>query len=70
MLALWWYGRGLYGVLEVLPTPAGDSVRDVYASGALLGASMRAWASLSCAADSRSAVQDDLQLLGYACRVP
>ena len=42
VLALWWRGDCLCGVLEVLQTPGGRRVRDTYAAGALLGASVHA----------------------------
>ncbi len=63
MLALWWRGNCLYGVLEVLPTPSGHSVRELYEGGALLGASARAWTSLACAGGGCCAALGDLRVI-------
>ena len=63
VLALWWRGSCLYGVLEVLPTPSGHSVRELYEGGALLGASARAWTSLACAGGGCCAALEDLRVI-------
>ena len=65
VLALWWRGDCLCGVLEVLPTPGGKRVRDAYAAGALLGASVRAWTSLA-SERGRHLASADLQIIAYA----
>ena len=63
VLALWWRGSCLYGVLEVLPTPSGHSVRELCEGGALLGASARAWTSLACAGGGCCAALEDLRVI-------
>ena len=65
VLAVWWRGDCLCGVLEVLPTPEGERVRGIYAAGALLGASVRAWTSLA-SERGRHLVPEDLRILAYA----
>ncbi len=62
-LALWWRGNCLYGVLEVLLTPSGQSVRELYEGGALLGASARAWTSLACTGSGCCAALADLRII-------
>ncbi len=63
VLALWWRGNRLYGVLEVLRTPSGHSVRELCEEGALLGASARAWTSLVCAGGGCCAALEDLRVI-------
>jgi len=63
VLALWWRGNCLYGVVEALLTPSGQSVRELYEGGALLGASARAWTSLACADSGCCAVLADLRVI-------
>lgn len=63
MLALWWCGTCLHGVLEVLPTPSGQRVRDLYEGGALLGASARTWTSLERAGDGCCVALEDLRII-------
>ncbi len=65
VLALWWRGNCLYGVLEVLRTPSGYSVRELYEGGALLGASARAWTALACAGGGFCLTLADLRI--FAC---
>ena len=64
VLALWWRGDCLCGVLEILRTPGGKRVRDAYAAGALLGASVRAWTSLA-SEHGRHLASEDLQIIAY-----
>ena len=68
VLALWWRGDCLCGVLEVLHTPGGKRVRDTYAAGALLGASVRAWSSLA-SERGRHLASEDLKIIAYALLV-
>jgi hypothetical protein len=56
-------GNCLYGVVEVLLTPSGQSVRELYEGGALLGASARAWTSLACADSGCCAALADLRII-------
>lgn len=65
VLALWWRGDCLCGVLEILQTQGGKRIRDVYAEGELLGASVRAWTSLA-SEHGRHVASADLQIIAYA----
>ena len=45
VLAIWWRGRDLMGLIQVLPTPAGKLVQQLYEAGGAVGASIRGWSS-------------------------
>jgi hypothetical protein len=53
VLAVWWQGPALHGIMRLLETPAGRLAALLLADGQHLGASMRCWTS----------VQHDCQLI-------
>ncbi|KAK9818008.1 hypothetical protein WJX72_005645 [[Myrmecia] bisecta] len=64
VLALWWRGDELYGIAEVLDTPAGRLARELYMRGYCFGASSRGWSSVAPEVDVK-VVLDDLQLITF-----
>ena len=63
VLALWWQGHALHGVLGLLDTPAGRLAAALLSSGQRLGASLRCWTSLQHESSGASVVLDDCQLI-------
>lgn len=51
ILKLWWFDKELHGIIEVLNTPAGRLIRNLYCQGIVLGASTRASSSTTPHAD-------------------
>ena len=62
VLQLEWRGSCLMGVIEILDTPAGRMLRDLYLQGKRLGVSSRSWATLNRRA-SATFIGDDLDLI-------
>ena len=66
VLEMGWEGNNLVGVVEVLPTPCGNMLRDLYLMGERLGVSSRGWASLrSGDASGAVVIQDDFELITF-----
>ena len=64
VLAMWWQGQALHGVVGLLDTPAGHAAAVLLSSGQRLGASLRCWTSLQRSQGSdASIVQDNCQLI-------
>eukprot|EP00959_Pyramimonas_sp_CCMP1952_P057085 1191722-Pyramimonas_sp.AAC.1 len=57
-----WEGEDLVGYVEVLSTPAGSMLKDLYLSGCQLGMSSRGWATLK-AKDGMVYIQEDFELI-------
>lgn len=64
-LDFYWEGDDLMGYVEVLPTPAGCTLRDFYLAGARLGMSSRGWATLK-EEDGALLIQNDFELITCA----
>lgn len=62
MLDFYWDGEDLVGYVEVLSTPAGSMLRDLYLAGRRLGMSSRGWATLK-QEESGVYIQDDFELI-------
>jgi len=64
VLSLRWVGDNLYGAIEVLPTPSGKLLMELYKSGRQVGVSSRGWASLR---DENGCItiQDDFELITF-----
>ena len=60
----WWEGDDVMGDVEVLPTPAGNILKALFASGITVGISSRGMGSVSeNLAEGTVEVQDDFELL-------
>jgi hypothetical protein len=71
VVALRWAGEELHGVLEVLPTPAGEELLRSLIRGDAIGVSTRGWARLRLAATAAAcgagaaADAQDFQLIAF-----
>lgn len=65
VLHVQWRGKELWGILEVLPTPSGLLLRDLYSRGIKLGVSSRSWASLVRGRRGVCEVGDDMELITF-----
>lgn len=59
-----WEGDDLVGAVEVLPTPAGRMLLDLYLAGYKLGVSSRGWATLK-KVENVEYIQDDFELVTF-----
>jgi len=64
VLQLEWRGACLVGLVEILGTPAGRMLRDLYLQGKRLGVSSRSWATLN-RKGSATFIGDDLDLIAF-----
>uniref|UniRef100_A0A7S1XAC1 Uncharacterized protein n=1 Tax=Tetraselmis chuii TaxID=63592 RepID=A0A7S1XAC1_9CHLO len=64
VLEAYWEGDSLMGVIEVLPTPAGRLLMDLFREGCQVGVSSRGWASLR-EANGCITVQNDFELITF-----
>ena len=64
VLQLEWRGACLVGLVEILDTPAGRMLRDLYLQGKRLGVSSRSWATLN-RKGSATFIGDDLDLIAF-----
>jgi hypothetical protein len=60
---LWWEGKDLYGEVEVLPTPSGNILRQLFENNITVGISSRAMGSVSPIGEGLVTVEDDLDLI-------
>jgi hypothetical protein len=60
---LWWDGKDLYGEVEVLPTPSGNILRQLFENNITVGISSRAMGSVSPIGEGLVTVEDDLDLI-------
>jgi hypothetical protein len=60
---LWWEGQDLYGRFEILPTPSGNILKELFMSGVNVGVSSRALGSTSPLGEGLVQVEDDLELI-------
>ena len=60
---LWWEGQDLFGEFEILPTPSGNILKELFASGINVGVSSRAMGSVSPLGEGLVQVDDDLDLI-------
>ncbi|GIL64725.1 hypothetical protein Vafri_18611 [Volvox africanus] len=66
VLEVTWKGDQLWGTIEVLPTPSGLLLWELYARGVKLGVSSRGWASLRSDPSSKCVfVDDDFELITF-----
>jgi len=64
ILEMSWKGNDLVGTVEVLSTPAGNILRELFKSGIKLGISSRGLGSIKNEAQGDE-VQDDFELIGF-----
>jgi len=65
VLGVRWRGKELWGAIEILPTPAGLLLWELYSQGVRVGVSSRSWASLVHAEKGVYLVGDDMQLITF-----
>lgn len=63
ILKLWWDGKDLYGDVEVLPTPSGNILRELFKNNITVGISSRALGSVNPIGEGLVQVDDDLELI-------
>lgn len=63
IVKLWWEGKDLYGDVEILPTPSGNILRQLFANNITVGISSRAMGSVTPIGEGLVQVEDDLDLI-------
>lgn len=65
VLEVKWKGDDLVGVVEILPTPSGNILKELLNAGIRLGISSRGLGSVKEINESTVEVQDDFELIGW-----
>ena len=60
---LWWEGKNLMGEFEILDTPSGNILRELFMNNITVGVSSRAMGSVSPIGEGLVQVEDDLELI-------
>jgi len=60
---VWWKGDDVIGRIEILPTPSGNILTELFKNGITVGVSSRGMGSLKPGSDGVQEVQDDFELL-------
>lgn len=63
IVKLWWQDKNLYGDIEVLPTPSGNILKQLFANNITVGISSRAMGTVSPIGENLVRVEDDLELI-------
>ena len=63
ILKLWWDGKNLSGDIEILPTPSGNILKQLFANNITVGISSRAMGTVSPIGEGLVQVEDDLELI-------
>ena len=63
IVRLWWEGKDLYGDVEILPTPSGNILRELFKNNITVGISSRAMGSVTPIGEGLVQVEDDLDLI-------
>lgn len=63
IVELWWDGKDLYGKIEILPTPSGNILRELFNNNITVGISSRAMGSVTPIGEGLVQVEDDLDLI-------
>ena len=67
IIALWWKGLALHGIVRLLATTAGQKARDLLEKGCRLGASARCWGSVEVTHGSgMQTVRNNCRLITWA----
>lgn len=62
---LWWNGDDLLGDIEVLPTPSGNILKELFLNNITVGISSRGMGSVKPLGEGTVEVQDDFELLTF-----
>ena len=62
---LWWEGKDLYGEFEILDTPSGNILKELFLAGINVGVSSRAMGSVIPIGEGLVQVGEDLELIGW-----
>lgn len=65
VLEVKWKGDDVVGVVEILPTPAGNILKELLKCGIRLGISSRGMGSVEEISENTVQVQDDFELIGW-----
>jgi hypothetical protein len=60
---LWWEGDDLMGKIEILPTPSGNILKELFLNNITVGISSRGMGSVKQLGENTVEVQDDFELL-------
>jgi len=60
---LWWEGNDLMGDIEILPTPSGNILKELFLNNITVGISSRGMGSVKPLGEGTVEVQDDFELL-------
>jgi len=63
IVKLWWEGKNLYGDIEVLPTPSGNILKELFKNNITVGISSRAMGTTTPIGEGLVQVEDDLDLI-------
>lgn len=63
ILKLWWDGKNLFGDIEILPTPSGNILKQLFANNITVGISSRAMGTVSPIGEGLVKVEEDLELI-------
>jgi hypothetical protein len=63
IVRLYWEGKDLYGDVEILPTPSGNILRELFRNNITVGISSRAMGSVTPIGEGLVQVEDDLDLI-------
>ena len=61
--SIWWDGDDLYGEFEILPTPSGNILKELFLNNINVGVSSRALGSVSPLGEGLVQVEEDLELI-------
>jgi hypothetical protein len=62
---LWWEGNDLIGKVEILPTPSGNILKELFLNNITVGISSRGMGSVQPLGEGTVEVQDDFELLCF-----
>ena len=60
---MWWEGKDLFGEFEILDTPSGNILKELFLAGINVGVSSRAMGSVTPIGEGLVQVEDDLELI-------
>jgi len=63
IVRLFWEGKDLYGDVEILPTPSGNILKELFKNNITVGISSRAMGSVTPIGEGLVQVEDDLDLI-------
>lgn len=63
ILAIWWRGTALHGMIRLLDSEAGHKARGILVDTGRLGASTRCWSSLAVSNRGTASVHEDCRLI-------